>query len=902
LQVKGEPVDRNSNNQNTQRNEEGNVEYGGENDDDNNNNNNNWYHDYPTNGGDQQQENEMDGEDREDMTDEEQDQGSGFLVDLTMEMFSAPDHYHRLFHETGGSGENNDDIDKDDDDDNNNKETTSEKIYATNNNSPPLNRSLVLALVLINTDDENDNDAGGGDGDGGGGSSSSSRRNSCRYSAAALRRFQEAARHVQHLPGLRMGVLRLDPLLKEEEEDYDHYRKLVEELLGVDRVPAMLFVTWSPEIHSTVLIEYNGLQSTGQDIAETTIHYWKRLVAATSGLELSPGGEMVHVRPPVYSSLREMGKALATLEIVSPAFASPLFPFPPTMAPGDIRYARWLLAEEEGKRKDGDKYYALPDDSKIFVQCRRRRPRLSSTRSSESTQEERSILESYQLFDQASRALSNRRDCFFAVVQNCQNDDERNNEVAQEDEELIMMGSKLRIEDGSVWGYSVPNGFEHKSMSFATALDPTYLGGGGDSRNNNSSSRRSFQDRSSSDKDYGKDEEDGDSSTGIKLLMHNVAQFAQPSVLWFDRQTTAPIVFGLRQRLHAVLVVDVHPHVPRGGVTDTTATSPEGNNSSISGSRSPDHVPDRISERLLQTRSAVVHFRRQCRRHRRRVACLIVPSTETRVLVTLGVDLWSPLDARAEASRSRNAPNGGEARGLEDDESVLPIAILTDRERVPGKTLVYRLDAKALRSDPEESLTAFFRDFTSKEHPDTLEPMTKSDPRGPRTNAAGVRILTGTSVGELDESDGGGGPPHALILFVASTCGHCKRAVVVWNRLSEFLRDVGWDFVRLYLLDVMENEVPDGVVPRWLPDAYYYRRSGGLGDGKNASFVRFSWIDDDDVVSVKNLIQASGTAKDSSVIQADTDWDVSVLLDWFVDVARLTEDELSSLLDALERT
>jgi hypothetical protein len=146
-------------------------------------------------------------------------------------------------------------------------------------------------------------------------------------------------------------------------------------------------------------------------------------------------------------------------------------------------------------------------------------------------------------------------------------------------------------------------------------------------------------------------------------------------------------------------------------------------------------------------------------------------------------------------------------------------------------------------------------------------------------------------VGELDRASGGGTgpPPHALLLFVAPTCGHCKRAAVAWNRLSEFLGHIHWDFVRLYLLDVAENEVPDGVVPRWLPDAYYYDRSrGGGGGGKNASFVRFDWIDDDE-------------ASPRQLQDHEADWDVSVLLDWFLAVANLTDAELSRLLDALEQ-
>jgi hypothetical protein len=366
--------------------------------------------------------------------------------------------------------------------------------------------------------------------------------------------------------------------------------------------------------------------------------------------------------------------------------------------------------------------------------------------------------------------------------------------------------------------------------------------------------------------------------------MHAVAQFARPSVLWFDRQTTAPVVFGLRQRLHAVLVVDARPPASPSNATGDPSRRP-------GGSDEPDWVPD---DRHARTRAALVHFRRQCRGHRRLVACLVVPSTETRVLAALGVDPWSPLDARADASPR---PSGGSGSSVDEheEEPVLPAAILTDREREPGKTLVYRLDAGRLLSDPEGSLAFFFAHFVAGDRraARALRPTVRSDPRGPRTNAAGVRILTGASVGELDGAGAGGDgpPPHALLLLVAPTCGHCKRAAVAWNRLSEFLGDVKWDFVRLYLLDVSENEVPDGVVPRWLPDAYYYGRDrggGGGGGGMNASFVRFDWIDDEDEAGPRQLQDH------------EADWDVSVLLDWFLAVANLTDAELSRLLDGLD--
>jgi hypothetical protein len=217
----------------------------------------------------------------------------------------------------------------------------------------------------------------------------------------------------------------------------------------------------------------------------------------------------------------------------------------------------------------------------------------------------------------------------------------------------------------------------------------------------------------------------------------------------------------------------------------------------------------------LKMKAAVDQFHAVCRQHRqmfwkdvstrleRDMVCLVVPSTETRVLSTLGVDVW---DAGAQ----------------------LPVLLITDQRF--GGTRRYYLD-------DEEGPSA--EDFVAAFWNDRLMAEVQSDPRGARTNRSGVRILTAAS---LDEMKG----KHALVLFTVSTCGHCKRVSTIWNRLSELLSHVGWDSVlTLYRVDVSVNdlavvaELANATLPvvTWVPDAYYLspnrdwvRYSGGVGE------------------------------------------------------------------------
>jgi hypothetical protein len=257
------------------------------------------------------------------------------------------------------------------------------------------------------------------------------------------------------------------------------------------------------------------------------------------------------------------------------------------------------------------------------------------------------------------------------------------------------------------------------------------------------------------------------SNTALPSISNFITQTLLPNVLWLDRQATAPIAFAPQYKLHAVLFIDFH---------------------------SMD-----LKENM---RATIQDFREECRRykkdHSQRIVCLVVPSTDTRVLTTFGIDMWTRLDDKA----------GRKTK--EDARSALPSLLITDQRAGVGIQRYY-LDPPFEHSKME----TFFREFALGQTP--LEMKSARHVNG--SNAHNVQLLTAQTLQSFVDRG-----KHTLVLLYAPACGHCKRFNHVWNDLGDLIAHLEWDDkLELARLDVGSNEffIP-GMAVHLLPDIFYF--------------------------------------------------------------------------------
>lgn len=251
-----------------------------------------------------------------------------------------------------------------------------------------------------------------------------------------------------------------------------------------------------------------------------------------------------------------------------------------------------------------------------------------------------------------------------------------------------------------------------------------------------------------------------------------VDQFAvlrtSPSLLWFDRVSTAPIAFPAYRKIHAALI-----------------------------------IPLRRDE---NARRSVAAFGRICAKTRLErsedMVCLVIPDTEIRVLTTLGVDIWSSLD--------RKVSNGAVF------PKPVPTLFITDQREAVLR--LYHLNASAIMSS-EDAIDAFIEDYWERK----ISPEIKSSSQATETNRHGVEIISGST---FTESILRRTHKHSLLYISSPTCGHCKRFSIVWNELARMISSIGWNStVDVLEMDITRNEiVSDGINidPALLPAVYYF--------------------------------------------------------------------------------
>lgn len=313
-------------------------------------------------------------------------------------------------------------------------------------------------------------------------------------------------------------------------------------------------------------------------------------------------------------------------------------------------------------------------------------------------------------------------------------------------------------------------------------------------------------------------------------LNEYAVQHTTPSVLFYDRISTGPIAFATHRKIHAVLFVRLSN--------------------------------DEASRRAIRS------FRRTCQElhtHREEdMVCMVVPETETRILMYFGIDIWTPLDVKV--SHGTPVPE------------VLPVLLITDQRNDQFRR--YYLDASELVKD-ESTSTITMHKFMSDFWNNSLTPELKSSSRPARKNSHGVEIISGRDFSRvvLERRD-----RHTLLYLHAPTCGHCKRFSIVWNELARMVLSVKWNsFLDVVQMDATENEIVElDIDPAFLPAVYYLPASASGGNKNNDNVVQFDVRD--------KLGESVGRLRDPADI-----------LDWMLDQGYFDEKKLMQTIEEVER-
>jgi Thioredoxin len=585
------------------------------------------------------------------------------------------------------------------------------------------------------------------------------------------------------------------------------------EMLGIDFVPQLVLLVLDPT-DNLFLLQYAGRVETAEDIFRTCLHYYYRLVLATGTVSAGDAsathgeatsssgggnGNGIKVLPKSFQNQSQVQAFIRDHRHGLLQYSSVPQGMSPAISPVHRAYIEWLLeptaaAENESK----------PDDFVLFVQCRSSRS--SSPHANEPV---------YSAFDKMNSLVTNRRDRLFVTIADC------NSNVM--DGSVVAWKIPVDLDQDESWDIDVAVNHNHGHPQRQRVRQAMFVP--------NSANHNEQKQPNTGDED----------TTTTRNFVEFAIRHSTPSTLWFDRQSTAPIAFPTYRKVHAVLFVDLH-HVP------TAAAVVAGYGSAIDLQMGTDN--NNITNRHVRQREIIRAFRQACQNHRlndpvleQDTVCLIVPSTEVRVLNTFGIDLWTPLDEQVMRlqdllEQGANASANSSLAALEEIQ-LLPTLLITDQRH--SGTRRYYHDRTAMEAAAEEDdygFSAFIADFWA----DRLTPTLKtSTTRGARTNEFGVRIVTSESfTREVLENN-----RHALIMFRSPTCGHCKRFAVIWNQLAEFVTHVKWNsFLSLYLMDVSTDEVlnVENLVIRWVPDIAYispnnrshatrYTEKDELGDG-----------------------------------------------------------------------
>ncbi|CAB9500730.1 Protein disulfide isomerase [Seminavis robusta] len=590
-----------------------------------------------------------------------------------------------------------------------------------------------------------------------------------------LTKLHDAAQYVQQLiqtPDIYFGSLDIHSSQEKAAEWLDN--------VGVDTTPTLVFVVARNFPHTTTseqqqqqqafLLDYIGPMETARDVGNTVLQYYLRLFWTSSTPQQTDYYKPFSHHTDEFAT-QIVPKQLTNLQELRSLWDHQWWPLiqpiarsvqhlpggvSPKWGPEDYSYIQWLLQQQSSQQSQ--------QTVKLLIQC-------------QSPTKDPILLDLYTSFAELAWVLSSRRDAWFLAIQDC------NNDIAMTPAQVAVYSFSLQDRHR----HARPPNWNHHPIISDTTTSTTM------------------------DDDHDDDDDDDPVATAKHRFRRFLVQQVTPSVLWFDRYATAPIAFANDYKVHALLMVNMHPFLTTTNEQDRYAPA---------------------LQRVLQT------FHDECHHQQQQMMCLLVPSTETRILTTLGVDFWTPLDQRA------TGPLDNEEHGT---EPVFPTLFLTDRRPLrhtysDGTTTTthgvrrYRLGPPHIlqqenNNNNNNPVSQFIQDFWNRR----LTPELRSQTPTPHANVNSYGVVTLTAIEfqqrfqqlqsqeATDDTQQQSQQEHALVLFTSPTCGHCKRFhATVFYRVAELLRDLRWDsHMALYMMDVSQNEVHNISIP-WLPDVYYF--------------------------------------------------------------------------------